>query len=226
MVNFFVLLSLAGTLLMPSGIRQASSNQTHAGGSMIWEFDNLERIGGHKATVLGNPVVIETEKGRAVAFDGTDDAIILDANPLAGARQFTVEVIFRPDAGGPPEQRFLHMQETDDRRVLIETRLTRDSRWFLDTFIKSDESEKTLYSERFPHPIGVWYLAALVYQDNQMRHYINGAPELSGSVDYLPVQGGRTSIGCRLNRVFWFKGAIKRVRVTHRALSPREFMTL
>jgi len=193
---------------------------------MVWDLDNLERIGGNKATVLGSPVVVETEKGRAIAFDGIDDAIIIEANPLAGARQFTVEAIFRPDAGGDAEQRFLHVQETDDRRVLLEIRLTQDNRWFLDTFIKSGESEETLYSEIFPHPLGVWYHAALVYKGKQMWHYINGAQELSGAVDYLPVKGGRTSIGCRLNRVFWFKGAIKRIRVTHRALSPREFIRL
>lgn len=193
---------------------------------MIWELDNLERIGGHKATVLGNPVVIETQHGRAIAFDGEDDAIILAANPLAGARQFTIEVLFRPDPGSNAEQRFLHMQATDDRRVLIETRLTQDNRWFLDTFIKAGESERTLYSEDFLHPIGVWYHVALVYQGKQMRHYVNGAQELSGSVDYLPLKGGETSIGCRLNRIFWFKGAIKRIRVTHRALSPHEFMKL
>ena len=226
MVNLFIFLSLAGILLMSSEIRQASSNRTHDGGSMVWDLDNLERIGGNKASLLGSPVVVETEKGRAIAFDGIDDAIIIEANPLAGATQFTVEVIFRPDGGGNAEQRFLHFQEKDDRRVLLETRLTPENRWFLDTFIKSGESEETLYSESFPHPIGVWYHAALVYQGNQMRHYINGALELSGTVDYLPVKGGRTSIGCRLNRVFWFKGAIKRIRVTHRALSPREFIRL
>lgn len=225
MVNVFVFLSLVGILLMTTGIRQTASNRTYSGRSMIWELDNLERIGGQKATVLGNPVVIETEKGRAVSFDGTDDAVILDINPLAGARQFTVEVIFRPDSGGNAQQRFLHMQESDDRRVLIETRLSGD-RWFLDTFIKSGESERTLQVASSTHPIGVWYHAALVYQDKQMQHYVNGKLEVSGLVDYIPVEGGQTSIGCRLNRVFWFKGAVKRVRVSHRALSPREFMTL
>lgn len=232
MVALLLWFGLAGILLMPSGTRPTPDEQTtpanpaNPGSSMIWELDNLERIGGHRATVLGNPVVLETEQGRAIAFDGIDDALILATNPLAGARQFTVEVIFRPDAGGPAEQRFLHMQETDERRVLIETRLTQHNRWFLDTFIKAGESEETLYAENFLHPVGVWYHVALVYQGKKMRHYVNGAQELSGSVDYLPVKDGQTSIGCRLNRVFWFKGAIKRIRVTPRALSPREFMKL
>jgi hypothetical protein len=39
-----------------------------------------------------------------------------------------------------------------------------------------------------------------------------------------PLAAGRTSIGVRLNRVFWFKGAISKARFTARALAPAEFM--
>ncbi|MDA2938103.1 LamG domain-containing protein [Acidobacteria bacterium AH-259-A15] len=193
--------------------------------SVIWDIDNLQSIGGNKPTVLGAPIAVDTPEGGAIQFDGEDDALILDTNPLAGFSQFTIEIVFRPDAGGNREQRFFHVQEKDDHRVLIEIRLTDDS-WFLDTFIKSGTSEKTLYAQEFPHPLGNWYHAALVYEAQQMRHYVNGVQEMDAPVNYVPMKDGQTSIGCRLNRVFWFKGAIRQVRVTPRALSPEEFLPL
>lgn len=190
----------------------------------LWHVDNLSQIGGHEVTVLGNPTVIQTPYGKALEFDGESDAVVLDTNPLAGATVFTVEVIFRPDPGGIQAQRFLHFQAAEEHRVLVETRLNERNEWFLDTFIKSGDSERTLQSRDTWHPLGDWYHAALVYDGGEMRHYVNGIEERAGPVDYLPVSGGQTSIGCRLNRVYWFKGAISTVRVSHRVLAPEEFM--
>lgn len=193
---------------------------------LLWQIDNLTEIGGHPVSVLGSPKIIEMSDGRAVEFDGQDDALILDSNPLAGASMFTVEVIFRPDQGGEAEQRFLHFQAAEDHRVLVETRLNDQGEWFLDTFIKAGESERTLQSRQNLHPLGHWYHSALVYDGQEMRHYVNGAEERSDSVNFLPMEGGQTSIGCRLNRVYWFKGAIRTIRVSHRALSPGEFISI
>jgi hypothetical protein len=193
--------------------------------AIVWNIDNLEKIGGHDITVLGDPQVIETPAGPAVEFDGEDDAIILDMNPLAGFSKFTVEIIFRPDSGGNKEQRFFHIGEVNDDRVLIETRLTEDNKWFLDTFIKSGESERTLYAQDFLHPLNEWYHAALVYDGQNMRHFVNGLKELEGSIENTPMKGGQTSLGVRLNRIYWFKGAIRMARIIPRALSPEEFMS-
>ncbi|MBN1780555.1 T9SS type A sorting domain-containing protein [bacterium] len=192
-----------------------------------WEIDNISSVAGYSTTVLGNPVVVEDD-GKAVEFDGVDDGLIVNANPVAGAQAFTVEVIFKPYASASPdniEQRFVHMQESDDRRLLIELRLTGDGHWFLDTFIKDGASSRTLYAENFPHPAGEWAHAALVYDNGMMRHYVNGAEEMSGQVLYAPMQSGQTSIGVRLNQRSWYKGAIRLLRVTHHVLSPEEFMT-
>lgn len=194
--------------------------------SIVWDIDNLEKIGGNKPIVLSTPMVIDAPKGRAVQFDGVDDGIFLNINPLAGAQVFTVEIIFRPDSGGNTEQRFLHIGEVHGNRVLIETRLTEDNKWFLDTFIKSGEYERTLYAQDFLHPPNEWYHAALVYNEQKMSHYVNGIKELEGTVDFVPMKAGKTSIGCRMNKVYWFKGAIRKVRITLRALSPEEFMPM
>src|SRR5947209_3401909 len=74
----------------------------------IWTFDRTDSIGGHPTTILGHPHVIDTPAGKAVEFNGVDDALYVNIHPLAGAETFTWEAIFRPD-GGAPEQRWFHL---------------------------------------------------------------------------------------------------------------------
>jgi len=192
--------------------------------SIVWRLDNLESIEGNSPSILGAPAVVETPEGKVTQFDGVDDALVFDLNPLAGAEAFTLEVVFRPDPSGNPEQRFVHLQEVEDHRVLVETRLTPDGKWFLDTFLKSGESECTLYAEDFLHPVGEWFHAALVYEKGHMQHYVDGTRELGGEVQFLPMSGGQTSVGSRLNRVFWYKGAVRAIAATSRVLTPAEFV--
>jgi len=189
-----------------------------------WDFTRLDRIGEHKTTLVGSPVFKEAPAQKAVEFDGKS-GIFLDVNPLAGMKQFTAEVVFQPYAAGNKEQRFLHFQETgSDNRLLFEIRLTGDGHWFLDSFIKSGQGNYTLYAERSPHPIGAWYHAAVVMDGSTMRHYVNGTEELSTPITFSPQKEGRTSIGVRINQVSWYKGAVRQIRITPRALTPREFL--
>ena len=144
-------------------------------------------------------------------------------HPLAGRRQFTAEVRFRPAPNGPKEQRFFHLQASgSEDRVLFETRLTDDGQWFLDTFVKSAAGDCTLYAESHRHPIGPWYHAAIVIDGQSMRHYVNGQLELSQPLKFEPHAAGQTSIGVRINKVHWFKGAIGWARFTPRVLEPKE----
>jgi len=190
-----------------------------------WELNTVNNLGGYATQVLGAPRLKEIPQGKAMEFDGQQDGIIVDTNPLAEMERFTLEVIFRPDAGGPKEQRFVHLQEAGgENRILIETRLTGDNRWFLDTFIRSGETNQTLYAEKFLHSVGEWYQAALVFDGREMRHYVNGIQEMSALIEYQPMKPGQISLGVRLNRVFWFKGAIRKVRFTHDALAPADFL--
>ena len=151
----------------------------------------------------------------------------MGVNPVAGARVFTIEAVIRPDVGGLEEQRWMHIQGASaDSRVMLETRL-RGGFWFLDTFVKNGprpEDGRTLFDEDFKHPVGAWYHVALVYDGATVRNYVDGKEELSGPLEVAPLAEGPTSIGVRQNRVYWFKGAVSRLRFTPRALSPREFM--
>jgi len=196
--------------------------QTSPVKSVTWKIDNLNEIGGQPVTVMGNPQLIAAPG--AVLFDGIDDGLVVKTNPIAGARAFTLEAIFRPDANGSKEQRWFHIQQDNsENRVLLETRLIGEE-WFLDTFIKSGENSRPLYAENFKHPVGVWYHVALVYDGKEMRHYVDGKLELSGPLIISPLDQGQTSIGVRMNRLYWFKGAIRKARFTAKALAPNDFM--
>src|SRR5688500_16705668 len=98
---------------------------------VVWDVDNLSRIGGHAVEAIGAPRVVSTDAGPAVAFNGQSDGLLINSNPLAGLSRFTLEVLFSPDADGIEEQRFLHLQETaSDNRAMVELRLAA-GRWSL-----------------------------------------------------------------------------------------------
>jgi hypothetical protein len=208
---------MTGSLLMGAGEKEQH---------VIWELDNLEEIGGHKVIVEGEPKVIDTPHGKALEFDGVDDGIFFDVHPLAGMTEFTVEVIFQPYAGGQPEQRFFHMQEEGTtERVMFETRLVEDNMWFVDTFMQTGGQNNTMFAIGDKHELGPWYHAAIVVDGKTFKHYVNGRMELGKEVVFTPQKPGRTSLGVRINKVYHYKGAIRKARFTPRAMSPDEFLT-
>ena len=197
--------------------------------SIMWTFDRLENIGGHKTSVLGQPKIIDSPIGKAVEFDGVDDALFIDNHPLAGAKTFTWEAIFRPD-GGEREQRWFHLSELNpqtgadtDNRMLFEIRVVGDQ-WFLDSFIQSGTENKALMNRQALHPLGAWYHVASVYDGREFRNYVNGVQEGSAQLQLAPHGPGHTSVGVRINKVFYFKGAVHLARFTRKALSPSEFL--
>ncbi len=198
--------------------------------SELWTLDRIDEIAGHPATVLGHPSVIDTSIGKAVEFNGVDDALFVNVHPLAGATAFTWEVIFRPDSGGAVEQRFFHLQEQDANtgvdtanRLLFEIRVV-DSRWCLDSFAMSGTGSRTLLNRERLHPLGAWYHVAMVYDGREFRNYVNGVLEGSGELQFQPHRQGRSSIGVRINKRDYFKGAIRLARMTRGALLPGEFL--
>jgi hypothetical protein len=190
---------------------------------VVWRLDSTAQIGGLAPEVLGAPQVIRGPDGAAVHFNGTSDGLFLPANPLQGLARFTVEALIRPEAGGAPEQRFLHLQDDAGSRALMEIRLT-DGGWALDTFLLCEKNRQKLplLDRTKLHPADRWTWIALVYADGHMAHYINGVKELEGDVAILPMGAGRMSLGVRQNKVFWFKGAIREVRFSPAALAPAQ----
>jgi hypothetical protein len=190
----------------------------------VWTFDRLDRIGGHVTTVFGDPKVIDTPLGKAIEFDGVDDALMLDVHPLAGAETFTWEAIFRPD-GGATEQRWFHLQEADsENRMMFEIRVVEGTKWFLDSYLHTPRAQHALIDRARVHPLGAWYHVASVYDGREFRNYVNRVLNAAKEMPFQVQGAGRTSIGVRINRVNYFKGAIHLARFTNRPLKPVEFL--
>lgn len=151
-------------------------------------------------------------------------------HPLAGAQAFTWEVIFRADLGGAAEQRFFHLQERDPKtgedtatRMLFEIRVI-GNQWALDSFALSGTESLALLDRTKLHSLGAWHAVAAVYDGREFRNYVDGQLQGSGPLHLAPQGEGHTSIGTRINRVNYFKGAVLEARMTRRALAPSEFL--
>lgn len=221
-----------GLLLAASLATGQTSVSAPAPQQQIWRFNRLDAIGGHPTHVLGHPQVIDTPYGKAVQFNGVDDALFVNDHPLAGASTYTWEVIFRPDADGAPAQRFFHLQEQDpttgedtNDRMLFEIRIV-DGQWCLDSFASSGESNRTLLNCKLLHPLGRWYRVTAVYDGKTLRNYVDDELQGEGSLDLKPQMQGHSSIGVRINKVNWFKGAVLMARMTPRVLKANEFLKM
>jgi len=191
---------------------------------VTWAIDNLQSIGGFPTSVLGAPKVIDTPGGKALEFDGTKDALFVEKHPLEGWGQFTAEVVFRPDAGGAMAQRYFHMDNGAGGRVLFETRLPDAGHFVQDVFVESKSGNVALYTPKFTHALGAWHHVAVVVDGKRMHHYVDGVEESNVALGFTPHGAGRTSIGVRITKMYYFKGAIRVARFTPRPLTPDEFM--
>jgi hypothetical protein len=224
------------SIFVPNAAR-AQSDQLTSGHAQIpqatiWRFDQLESVGGHPTTALGHPHLIDSPYGKAVEFNGVDDALFVPTHPLAGVSAFTWEVIFRPDADGAEAQRFFHLQEVDAitgqdtrNRMLFEIRIV-NGQWCLDSFANTNGHERTLLNCQLLHPLGKWYRVTAVYDGKLFSNYVDSELEGSGELHLAPQGPGRSSIGTRINKTFFFKGAILMARMTPRALPPEQFLQM
>lgn len=192
-----------------------------------WEFNSLERIGGHSVLPSGRPTILATERGTAISFDGVGDRLLVQGNPLKGARAFTVEVLFKPGAGinQANDPRFLHIQDPADslaKRLMMEIRVNDRAEWVLDAFLLTDAGERVLLDMTKTHPTDEWAHAAVTYDGSILRTWVNGVEELSGPVthkDFILNPGAVVSVGSRMNEVHRLFGTIKTLRFTHEALT-------
>jgi hypothetical protein len=207
--------------------------------SEIWELKSLKKTGGHYIEVFGTgpdgdkgPEIVKTDRGKAIQFDGIDDRLLVDFNPIGDSKEFTIEVVFKPypayDISNAP--RFIHIQDPGDalnKRVMIELRLTQNNEWYLDGFMLTDAGELTLADSNLTHPVGDWFHVALTYKDDTFKTFVNGIREESGLVSFKEelVNGtGKTSIGGRMDQRNYYCGLIQTLKITHRALESEDFM--
>src|SRR5690349_2213435 len=210
---------LIGLLAISAGPNPAKPLKT-----ITWKLNNLEQIGGHKPVILGSPSVIRDKTGSAIFFDGVKDGLVLPVNPIQNHKSFTIEVLIKPDKDGPVAPRFLHIQDSAGKRCTMEMRLDQKGYWYTDTFLKNGTTGQglTLIDSTKLHPVEQWYWIALVYDNKNMRHFINAVKELEGTIEFGPMDKSEISIGVRLNKVGWFKGQIREIRFHDAALEAKD----
>ena len=225
--------------LAAAALPGCAHNRPSADGSaqaINWRFDRVGKVAGLPTRIEGTPVVVATDAGPAVWFDGVDDALFIANHPLAGAGAFTIEAIFRPD-GGEFEQRWLHLAEADPAapagvyppvkpngpRFLFEIRVVPGG-WYLDAFAAGPGYSQALMVPEKLHPLRRWHHVAQTYDGRTYRSYVKGVLQAEAPVAFVPQGPGYSSIGTRINRRSYFNGAIHSVRFTKRALPPAAFM--
>ncbi len=192
----------------------------------VWTFDRLSDIGGFRTTVEGAPRLIDSPWGQAVWFDGAGDALFIDNHPLAGARTFTFEALFRPD-GGAFEQRWFHLEsdpapDAPEARMLFEVRVVEQG-WYLDIFALGPGYRQPLIFPDRIHPLGQWSHVAQTFDGATYRAYVNGVLQGEAPLAFKPQGPGRASVGIRINRAYPFRGAVRQGRFTPAALPPDRF---
>lgn len=213
----------------------------NAAPASVWKFDNLDRIGGLKPKIEGQPRLVDGPLGKAVQFNGKDTALFFSDRPLVGAKTFTIEAIFRPE-GGAFEQRWMHIAETDpatgadtsqtatggkdiNPRYMFEIRV-KDNNWYLDGFVQSKAGSQALIDPTKLHPVGPWYAVAQTYDGKMYRTYVNGDLQAEAPVGYTPHGPGHVMIGVRMNHVNYFKGAVAELRFTDHVRKPGDMLTV
>jgi hypothetical protein len=216
----FVTLALAGVCAWAAGAQE------------VWRFDQMASLGGHPVKALRHPQVVATEIGKAIQFNGVDNALMVDVHPLAGAATWTWEMIFRPDADGAAAQRVFHLQVRDPvtgadiaDRMLFEIRIVK-GQWCLDSFATSAGQGATLLNCEKLHPLGQWARVTAVYDGATLRNYVGDELQGEAAVKLAPQGQGHASVGVRINLVNYFKGAIYEVWFTRSALGVGDFLKM
>jgi hypothetical protein len=225
---------ICSVILISSLAFSAKASEPEGPDSQVWELTSLKKIGGHSVTVFGNPQVVKTELGKAIKFNGIDDRLLVDNNPIGTSKEFTVEVIFKPDPAFSisNQPRFIHFQDPADssaKRLMIELRITEKNEFYLDGYMQTDAAQKTLVNKTLLHPTGQWVHAAVTFKDNIFKTYVNGVQELSGNVAYTELfleKTGKVSIGGRMNKINYYCGLIKTLKTTRKALEPKDFIKI
>lgn len=212
-------------LLAFSLVANAQKSDALVSNKTEWLLANLRSESSNAIEILGNPTIVASPYGDAVAFDGIDDALFLKKMPLKGLESFTVEMIFKPEVSVPFEQRILHIGGITTDRMLLEIRAV-ENNWYFDGFVASRGVKLALAKEELLHPLGQWCHVAFVVTPKSLTTYVNGKQELQQEYTFNPIEKGQTSIGVRMNKVSWFKGVIYKILISPDALKPNQFITI
>ena len=213
----------------------SSFNALNAQVSETWLMNSLTQTGGHNISVLGTPELVTTEVGQAVDFSGAGERFLVTANPIGTSKEFTVEVIFKPESGEPNitnQPRFIHIQDPADptaKRIMLEIRVIPNGRFYFDAFMLTDKANTTVADTSLTYPCNAWIHAAITYRNDSLSIWVNGTRILTGMVGYnndLLGANPKVSIGARQGDQYYFAGMIKAIRFTQAVIPPQNFMPI
>ena len=218
-MNFLKLFNIISLILYCTNAFATEINYTN------WKFNDLTSIGGIVVKPEGNPQIININNEKAIFFDGVEDRLIIENNPLIGLEEFTIEIIFRVDKGGVAEQKFIHLQANPDIRILFELEFKNDGSWYMDNFIKSGNGKSISFIDSTKsYPANRWYHAALVYKNNEFKQYINYKHENVDTLTWISPTDGSVSVGARMNKLNYMTGAVREIRFANVALESNQFL--
>ncbi|MBN3036556.1 MAG: carboxypeptidase regulatory-like domain-containing protein [Bacteroidales bacterium] len=214
------------TCLFLGGIGDGYSggNDPYVGLAAWYPFNGnaLDESGnGNNGTVHGASLTSDRfgNTNRAYFFDGTGDHIDVNDSPsLDIIDAITVAAWFRFDAGGTENPRIVHKANAYD----LYTRDTDNIRK-----IEGQCAGTWLVSQEI-YEAGQWHFAAMTYDGQYARLYVNGqyvdSEQHSGSIT---TSNYDLNIGCNsYNQTDRFEGKIDDVRIFNRALSLEELHAL
>ena len=106
-----------------------------------------------------------------------------------------------------------------DNRMLFEIRVVGD-KWFLDSYNQSGAANKALMNREARAPAGRLVPRRVGVRRQGIQQLRDGVREGRGEPQLAPHGPGHASVGVRINKVFYFKGAVRLARFTRRALPP------
>lgn len=191
---------------------------------VIWTLQDAKQVGGFAPTVWGAPQVMGDG---SMHFDGKRDGLLLLVNPIAGWGKFTVATLIRPESDAPEAQRFFCIDDDHGERLTLETRVVAGQGWYVDSLLQGGTPPPAggrcvLIDPKKMHPLDQWAWVELTYDGRTMATWVDGVHELAGELAFAPMSAGKTSVGVRINQVFWYKGQIKEVRYYPAALSSAD----
>lgn len=199
--------------------------------------------GAPEGNLVGGPAWVEGLPGKALEFDGVDDAVEVGINPLKGAHALTVQAYIKPMSVPDFESAKifnigLESATQGKDRFMLDI-LPYGDGWVLSHFMsiegnRSDAEEVVLESGPV-HTFGEWYHVAMVFDSTspntvKIKQYINHSLELEWEYTITVLNEGQIFIGERYEiksstgRRNYFHGVIDNVILHKRALTPEEFM--
>ncbi|MGP3952600.1 exo-alpha-sialidase [Streptomyces sp. 7N604] len=180
------------------------------------------------AAVLGGASTVDGRFGRALSFDGTDDAVRLPFRrslPL-GTRDFTASLWFRYSATDG-DQPFLWMGGVGTRNPQVWVRGEPDRgrvTALMTTVNGAAPAATAAVRTTQPYNDGQWHHLALRRTDGQLHLTVDGvdtvAPDAPGTVSRSSTFG--VHVGQKADSRGWLTGSLDEVRVYSRALSDAE----